>query len=107
MLSEPKNGDNYTYTTGIDAEDTFLFCNTEDSSVQLYNIYWRRKDGIAYYTNPLDVYTLRNILILTNNQEMECFDTESGDIIMSVGLYMQGLCNLRFQCLQIQFSESI
>ena len=87
----PKNGDNYTYTTGIDAKDTFLFCNTEDSSVQLYNIYWRRKDGISYHTNPLDVYTLRNILILTNNQEMECFDTESGDIIMSVKLYVQGL----------------
>ena len=87
----PKNGDNYTYTTGIDAKDTFLFCNTEDSSVQLYNIYWRRKDGISYHTNPLDVYTLRNILILTNNQEMECFDTESGNIIMSVELYVQGL----------------
>ena len=90
MLSESKNGDNYTYTTGIDAEDTFLFCNTEDSSIQLYNIYWRRKDGLGYYTNPLDVYTLRNILILTNNQEMECFDTESGNSIMSVRLYIQG-----------------
>eukprot|EP00800_Vazella_pourtalesii_P009833 TRINITY_DN246_c0_g1_i8.p1 TRINITY_DN246_c0_g1~~TRINITY_DN246_c0_g1_i8.p1 ORF type:complete len:259 (-),score=53.70 TRINITY_DN246_c0_g1_i8:285-1061(-) len=42
LYTEPKNGDNYTYTSGIDAEDTFLFCNTEDSSVQLYNIYWRR-----------------------------------------------------------------
>ena len=88
---EPKNGDNYTYTSGIDAEDIFLFCNTEDSSVQLYNTYWRRKDGLGYYTNPLDVYTLRNILILTNSQEMECFDTESGDNIMSVELYVQGV----------------
>ena len=70
----------------------YLFCNTEDSSVQLSNIYWRRRDGLGYYINPLDVYTLRNILILTNNEEMECFDTESGDNIMSVGLYIQGLC---------------
>ena len=70
----------------------FYICNTEDSSVQLYNnnIYWRRKDGLGYYTNPLDVYTLRNILMLTNYEEMECFDTESGDNIMSVGLYVQG-----------------
>ena len=90
VLSESKNGDNYTYTTGIDAKDTFLFCNTEDSSVQIYNIYWRRKDGSSYHTNPLYVYTLRNILILNNYQEIECFDTESGDNIMSVGLYMQG-----------------
>ena len=89
-MSEPKNGDNYTYTTGIDAEATFLFCNTEASSVQLSNIYWRRKDGISYHLNPLDVYTLRNVLILTNNQEMECFDTESGNNIISVGLYIQG-----------------
>ena len=37
------------------------------------------------------MYTLRNILILTNDQEMECFDTESGDIIMSVELYIQGI----------------
>ena len=89
MLSEPKNGENYTYTTGIDAKDTFMFCNIEDSSIQLYNIHWRRKDGLGYYANPLDVYTLRNILILANNQEMECFDTESGDNILNVGLYIQ------------------
>ena len=69
----------------------FYSVNTKDSSVQLYNIYWRRKDGLVHYTNPLDVYTLRNILILTNNEEMECFDTESGDNIMSVGLFVQGL----------------
>ena len=25
---------------------------------------------------------------------MECFDTESGDNIMSVGLLIQGLCNV-------------
>ena len=25
---------------------------------------------------------------------MECFDTESGDSIMSVGLYIQGLFNI-------------
>ena len=87
----PTNGDNYTYTSGIDAEDIFLFCNTEDSSVQLYNINWRRKDGLSYHSNPLDVYTLRNILMLTNSREMECFDTESGDLIMSVKLYIQGL----------------
>ena len=93
-ISESIDGNNYTYTTGIDAEDTFLFCNTEDSSVQLSNIYWKRKDGLGYYTNPLDVYTLRDILILTNNREMECFDTESGDNIMRVGLYLQGLYNV-------------
>ena len=28
--------------------------------------------------------------MLTNNQEIECFDTESGDNIMSIGLYVQG-----------------
>ena len=28
--------------------------------------------------------------MLTNYEEMECFDTESGDNIMSVGLYVQG-----------------
>ena len=89
-MSEPKNGDNYTYTTGIDAEATFLFCNTEDSSVQLSNIYWRRENRLGYYTNPLDVHTLRNILKHTNDQEMECFDIESGNNIISVGLYIQG-----------------
>ena len=93
LFSESISWDNYTYTTGIDTDDTFLFCNTEDSSVQLYNIYWRRKDGISYHTNPLDVYRLRNILILTNEKEMECFDTVSGNNIMSVGLYIQGLYN--------------
>ena len=98
----PKNGDDYTYTTGIDAKDIFLFCNTEDSSVQLYNIYWKRKDGISFHTNPLDVYTLRNILILTNYREMECFDTESGNIIMSVRLFIQGLCDFNLQCLHIK-----
>ena len=90
VLSEPKNGDNYTYTTGIDAKDTFLFCNTEDSSVQLYNIYWRRKDEIGLYSNPLDVYRLRNTLIHTNNHEMQCFDIESGFNIRGIGLYVQG-----------------
>ena len=87
----PENGDNYTYTTGIDAEDTFLFCNTEDSSIQLSNIHWRLKDGLGYYTNPLDVYTLRNILLFTKNQGIECFDLKSGDLIMGVVLYIQGL----------------
>ena len=29
--------------------------------------------------------------MLTNSREMECFDTESGDLIMSVKLYIQGL----------------
>ena len=57
---------------------------------------------MSYHTNPLDVYTLRNILILTNNREMECFDTESGDIIMSVGLYIQGMCNFNFQFLLLK-----
>ena len=37
------------------------------------------------------MYRLRNILFLTNNEELECFDTESGDSIMSVGLYIQGI----------------
>ena len=40
------------------------------------------------------MYTLRNILIVTNIQEIECFDTESGDNIISVGLHIQGLCNV-------------
>ena len=88
---ESKNGDNYTYTTGIDVEDTFLFCNTEDSSVQLYNIFWRRRDRISYHSNPLDVFRLRNTLMHSNIQEMECFDTESGNKIMGVQLYIQGL----------------
>ena len=90
IYTVPENGDNYTYTTGIDAEDTFLFCNTEDSSIQLSNIHWRLKDGLGYYTNPLDVYTLRNILLFTN-QGIECFDLKSGDLIMGVVLYIQGL----------------
>ena len=72
----------------------FYSVNTKDSSVQLYNIYWRRKDGLVHYTNPLDVYTLRNNILFTESQEMECFDTESGDSIMSVRLYIQGLFNI-------------
>ena len=88
---ESKNGGYYTYTTGIDAQDTFLFCNSEDSSVQLYNIFWRRRDGISYHSNPLDVFRLWNTLIYSNIQEMECFDTESGNKIMGVQLYIQGL----------------
>ena len=90
VLSEPKNGDNYTYTSGIDAEDTFLFCNTEDSSVQLSNIYWRRQNRIGSYSNPLDVYSLRNTLIHTNSHDMQCFDVESGINIRSIGLFIQG-----------------
>ena len=88
---EPNNGDNYTYTIGVDAKSAFLFCNVEDSSIQLSNIYWRRNNRIGFYSNPLDVYLSRNILMHTNSQEMECFDTVSGGNIMSMGLLIQGL----------------
>ena len=91
ICTEPKNGDKYIYTTGIDAKDTFLFCNTEDSSIQLSKIHWRLKDGLGYYSNPLDVYTLRNILLFKESQEIECFGLESRDNILSVELYIQGL----------------
>ena len=87
---EPNNGDNYTYTIGVNTESAFLFCNIEDSSMQLSNIYWRRNNRIGIYSNPLDVYGLRNILMHTNSQEMECFDTVSGDNIISMGLFIQG-----------------
>ena len=85
------NSDSYMYTIDVDGEDIFLFCNTDDSLVQLSNLYWRRKDIIGFYSNPLDVFTLRNTLILTNNRTMECFDIESDNTILSVGLFIQGL----------------
>ena len=87
---ESINTNNYTYTIGSDRENTFLFCNTNDTSIQLSNIYWRRKDVIGFYSNPLDVYSLRNILIGTNDHIMECYDFESDNNILNVGLFIQG-----------------
>ena len=97
---EAVNVNNYTYTIGIDKNDTFLFRNTNDTSIQLSNIYWRRKDVIGFYPNPLDVYSLGNILIHTNNHLMECFDFESNDNILSVDLFIQGklLMNIFLVC---------
>ena len=46
---------------------------------------------IGFYPNPLDMYSLRNILIHTNNHLMECFDFESDDNILSVALVIQGI----------------
>ena len=87
---EAINTNNYTYTIGSDRDNTFLFCNTNDTSIQLSNIYWRRKDVIGFYSNPLDVYSLRNILIGTNDHIMECYDFESDNNILSIGLFIQG-----------------
>ena len=89
-ILEAINTNNYTYTIGTDRENTFLFCNTNDTSIQLSNIYWRRKDVIGFYSNPLDVYSLRNILILKNDHTMECYDFESDNNILNVGLFIQG-----------------
>ncbi|KAI6660002.1 hypothetical protein LOD99_14343 [Oopsacas minuta] len=90
LYTEAIDSENYTYIIEVDEENIFLFCNTNNSLIQLSNIYWRRKDRIGFYSNPLDVFSLRNTLILTNNQTMECFDIESDNNILSVGLFIQG-----------------
>ena len=90
-ILEPKNGDTYIYTTGMDEGNLFLFCNTDDNSVQLSNLYWRREDRVGFYPNPLDLQELANVLKYTNDHDMECFDIESENEIMSIKLLAQGL----------------
>ena len=89
-ILEPKNGDTYIYTTGMDEENLFLFCSTDDNLVQLSNLYWRREDRVGFYPNPLDLKELANILKYTNDHDMECFDIESENEIMSIKLLAQG-----------------
>ena len=88
---EPSNGNIYIYTTEIEEKNIFLFCNTDDNLIQLYNLYWRREDRVGFYPNPLDLQELANVLKYTNDHDMECFDIESGNEILTVKLYIQGL----------------
>ena len=73
----------------MDEENIFLFCNTDDSLIQLSNLYWRREDRVGFYPNPLNLQELANVLKYTNGHDMECFDIESGNEIMSVELLSQ------------------
>ena len=84
------NNNNYRYTVGIDREDTFLFFPHTNSSVQLTDIYWKRDDLTGIFPNPLHIYSVSSYLNLPSNVTLECFDTESGNVFISVGLFIQG-----------------
>ena len=72
-------------------QDSYLWYSHTDNSLQLTNIKWKGKDAIGVFTNPLNVYFLTFFLQNTDRVPMECIDTESDNILISVGILVQGL----------------
>ena len=90
QLLVAENTESYQYTLGVDTEDVFLFCHNVDKSVQLSDIQWRRQGRIGFFPNPLDLHNLGYLLQHANTHPMECFDSESDNVIITVPLKIQG-----------------
>ena len=82
----------------IDSDDIFLWYSQANNSLQLTEIYWKRKDIPGKYPNPFQIYTILYYLNHEGDLTLECIDGESGDNIMSIQLFIQGLLNISVQC---------
>ena len=71
--------------------DSYLWYDPTDNSLQLTNIKWKRKDAIEVLTNPLNVYLMTFFLQNPGYVPMECINTKSDNILISVGIFVQGL----------------
>ena len=80
----------YVYTIDVDSDDIFLWYSQANNSLQLTDIYWRRKDIPGSYPNPLRIYTMLYYLSHKGDLTLECMDRQSGDNIMSLQMFIQG-----------------
>ena len=87
----------YVYTMAVDSDDIFLWYSQANNSLQLTEIYWRIKDIAGNYPNPFQIYTMLYYLNHRGDLTLECIDGESGDNIMSIQLFTQGLLNFPVQ----------
>ena len=83
------NDYNYRYTIGVDTQDVYLWYL--HTSVPLTDIYWKLADTPGDFLNPLDVYSLTYHLNHIGDVILECFDIESRNSFINVGLQIQGL----------------
>ncbi|KAI6647376.1 hypothetical protein LOD99_12372 [Oopsacas minuta] len=79
----------YTYTIGIDNEDIYLFYSPADNSVQLTDIHWMIQGLPGILANPLNIYSLASYIGDMNVITLNCYDIESGNILVSVALFVQ------------------
>ena len=79
----------YVYTIDVDNDDIFLWYSQANNSLQLTDIYWRRKDMLGSFPNPFNIYTM--LYYLSGGLTLECMDRQSGDNILSTQVFIQGL----------------
>ena len=79
----------YVYTIDVDNDDIFLWYSQANNSLQLTDIYWRRKDMLGSFPNPFNIYTM--LFYLSGGLTLECMDRQSGDNILSTQVFIQGL----------------
>ncbi|KAI6647384.1 hypothetical protein LOD99_12380 [Oopsacas minuta] len=79
----------YNYTIGIDNEDIYLFYSPADNSVQLTDIHWMIQGLPGILANPLNIYSLASYIGDMNVITLNCYDIESGNILVSVALSVQ------------------
>ena len=84
----------YVYTIDVDSDDIFLWYSQGNNSLQLTDIYWRRKDIPGSFPNPLRIYTMLYYLSHKDDLTLECMDRQSGGNILSLQMFIQGLLNI-------------
>ena len=94
------NDYNYRYTIGVDTQDVYLWYS--HTSVPISDIFWKLADTPGDFLNPLDVYSLTYHLNHIGDVIMECFDIESRNSFINVGLQIQGLL---YTCICIIFRD--
>ena len=77
------------YTIGIDRQDVYLWYS--HNTVPITDIFWKLEDATGNFLNPLDVYSLTYYLNHIGDIRLECFDIESRNALIRVGLLVQGL----------------